>query len=198
MDYPISIETLIRLLKRLPGVGARTAERYTFDLLDWSTKERSELQQALAALSLSIKECTVCGGISEQEKCLFCSDSLRRQEIICVVASAKDVFIIENTGEFHGLYHVLPGLLSPLDGRGVSFLQLEKLFHRIQKHHVKEVVLALDSTLEGDTTSLFIKEQFEPTGIVLSRLAFGIPVGSSFDYVDGGTLARAFHGRNRV
>lgn len=197
MRYPSSIEKLMRLLNKLPGVGRRTAERYAFNfLLNWSTEELSEFQNALHEVKSEVKQCTLCGSLTDKENCAFCADATRKKELLCVVSSPREVFAIENTREFRGLYHVLDGLLSPLDGRGEEVLGLSKLIERVTSGEVKEVILALDSTLEGDTTSLFLKQQLEQFPLKVSRLAFGIPIGSTLEYVDGGTLAKSFAGRS--
>lgn len=195
MQYPKSLEKLFSVFHKLPGVGRRTAQRYAFDLLlYWKEHDIEELRQALQELK-NIELCDVCGCLAESNQCHFCASQERQTDILCVIASPKEVFTIENTKEFSGIYHVLSGLLSPLDGRGVEKLGLEKLFARLQTGTIKEVILALDSSLEGDATSLFLKEQLESYPVTVSRLAFGIPVGSSLEYVDGGTLARALASR---
>ncbi|MBS0655450.1 MAG: recombination protein RecR [Verrucomicrobia bacterium] len=198
MQYPKSLERLFSIFHRLPGVGRRTAQRYAFDLLmHWDAKEIEELTAALQELK-NIGICETCGCLSETGHCLFCTDAERRSDVLCIVASPKEVFTLENTREFYGTYHVLSGLLSPLDGRGVEKLGLDRLFARLEKGTIKEVILALDSSLEGDTTSLFLKEQLHQFPVTVSRLAFGIPVGSALEYVDGGSLARALAARGPV
>jgi len=196
MRYPTSIEKLMRLLNKLPGVGRRTSERYAFDfLLNWSPEQLSDLEYVFREIKKEIRTCATCGTLTDKESCFFCSDHSRRKDLLCVVSTPREVFSIEATGEFRGLYHVLGGLLSPLDGRGEEVLELSKLMSRLSTSEIKEVILALDSTLEGDTTSLFLKQELENLPLKVSRLAFGIPVGSTLEYVDGGTLAKAFSGR---
>jgi len=196
MRYPESLEKLMRLVQKLPGVGRRTAERYAFDfLLTWDEKELQQLSQLFLEAKQQIIACDTCGALTDNAQCYFCTDERRRKDVICIVGSAREVFSIEGTGEYRGLYHVLGALLSPLDGRGEAALQLPRLIARLTSGEIKEVVIALDSTLEGDTTSLYLKRELERYQIPVSRLAFGIPVGSSLEYVDGGTLARAFLGR---
>ena len=196
MRYPLAIEKLMRLLNKLPGVGRRTAERYAFDfLLGWKDEELCDLQSLLQELKTTITQCSLCGALTDSGSSPFCTDQSRRQDLLCIVGSAREVYALESTREFRGLYHVLGGLLSPLDGRGEEVLELGKITSRIESSEIKEVILALDSTLEGDTTSLFLKQHLEPFTVKVSRLAFGIPVGSSLEYVDGGTLARSFLGR---
>ena len=197
MRYPAAIEKLMSYLHKLPGVGRRTAERYAFDLLlGWDHQELHELQHSLSQLKCSVILCDICGTLSEKESCLFCSNNQRRRDLLCIVATPREVFSLEATKEFHGIYHVLGGLLSPLDGRGEEVVQLDKLTARLASGEIQEIVIALDSTLEGDATALFLKQELEAYQVKVSRLAFGIPVGSSLEYVDGGTLARAFVGRN--
>ncbi len=196
MRYPIAIEKLMRLLNKLPGVGRRTAERYAFDfLLQWKDEELVDIQSLLQEIKASIKKCDVCGSLTDADNCHFCSDTTRRRDLLCIVGSCREVYAIESTKEFRGTYHVLSALLSPLDGRGEEVLELGKITNRILSSEITEVIVALDSTLEGDTTSLFLKQHLEQFPVKVSRLAFGIPVGSALEYVDGGTLARAFLGR---
>jgi recombination protein RecR len=196
MKLPQSLENVIHLLQKIPGVGRRTAERYAFDLaLTWTNSDHEQLKSALTALKQSLSTCPECGALIEKHICQFCSDLTRSKSHLVIVASAKEIFSLEKTNEYRGLYHVLGATLSPLDGRGEERLHVNLLQQRIRNLGVKEVILALDSTLEGDATALFLKEKLGSEPVKISRLAFGIPVGSSLDYVDGGTLARSFAGR---
>lgn len=195
MKYPNHLLKLIDVLRRLPGVGQKSAERYAFQMLDWNPQHLSEMAEVVKTLHEKIKQCCVCGCLCENNACTFCDDSRAAAGSVCIIASPRDAFAIEETREFKGYYHVLGGLLSPLQGRGPEKLQLTKLLQRLQSLAIKEVVIALDSTLEGDTTALYLKRELEPLRLNVSRLAFGLPMGSSLDYVDGGTLARAFLGR---
>jgi recombination protein RecR len=193
--YPTALLNLIGFLKRLPGVGTKTAERYAFHLLSWPEEHLHLLGEAARTLKERVLQCPECHCLMEKESCTFCDPAKRDLQVLCVISSAKDVYALEETRMFRGAYHVLGGLLSPLDGRTPDHLDLKQLLHRIVTHHVKEIILALDSTIEGDATSLYLKEQLDPLGIHVSRLAFGLPMGSSLEYVDGGTLSRAFSGR---
>lgn len=195
MKYPSHLQKLIHVLKKLPGVGNRSAERFAFELLDWREAELKQLGEVICATPNEIAFCETCGALAETDGCSICLDPTRRREVISVVRSAREIFSIESTGEFKGLYHVLGGLLSPLEGIGPDQLRLDSLIERIRNEGAQEIILALDSTLEGDTTALYIKNRLENTPIKLTRLAFGLPMGSALDYVDGGTLARAFLGR---
>lgn len=193
MSYPSYLLKVIDSLKRLPGVGAKTAERFAFQLLGWPSSRLTELSALIAGLPTEIIACEKCGALMDEKRCPFCNNASRDFSTLCIVASPKDVFAVEETGSFRGIYHVLDGLLSPIEGKGPEVLELEKLVGRIEA--VNEVIIALDSTLEGDATSLFLKRELEAHDIVVSRLAFGLPMGSPLDYVDSGTLAHAFSGR---
>ncbi|MFI5334143.1 MAG: recombination mediator RecR [Chlamydiales bacterium] len=192
--YPAPLLRLIANLKKLPGVGSRTAERFAFHLLNWQEGQLEELAESVSTAKARIKACPECHCLMEHA-CDYCDLSKREARTLCVIASAKDLFAIEETRTFNGLYHVLGGLLSPLDGREPHHLTLPGLKRRITEHGVQEVILALDSTLEGDTTALYLKEQLHGCVAKVSRLAFGLPMGSSLDFVDGGTLSHAFTGR---
>lgn len=197
MHYPDHLLKLIQVLKRFPGVGNKSAERFAFHLLTWSEEQLRELGTVVSATKDKIQQCQECKCLIGSEGCFFCNSSKRDSDIMCVIATPRDVFSVEETQEYNGLYHVLDGLLSPLDRRGPEHLFLSKLKERIIKLQVKEVVIALDSTLEGDATSLFLKQELANYPVRISRLAFGLPMGSALDYVDGGTLARALSARGK-
>lgn len=193
--YPATLQQLIAHLKKLPGVGTKTAERFAFHLLSWPPSELAAFSSLLSNLRASIIQCPECQCLMERNSCSFCSDTLRDRSQMCIITSAKDVYAIEETHSFKGLYHVLGCLLSPIEGKSVEHLGLERLKKRIEAHPLKEVIIALDSTLEGDTTALYLKDYLLKWNLSVSRLAFGLPLGSSLDFVDGGTLARALMGR---
>lgn len=195
MSLPLHLLKLIESFKKLPGVGAKTAERFAFDLLKWQPSEIEKFATLLQETPSKLKTCSVCGSLKE-ELCPFCSTSRLEPHKLCVLASSKDAFALEATKEFKGYYHILGGLISPLDGIGPEVLHLTPLFKRIEELRIEEIVIALDSTVEGDATALYLKRLLEPLFIPITRLAFGLPMGSSLDYVDGGTLARAFAGRS--
>lgn len=197
-QYPQHLIKLIESLKKLPGVGSKSAERFAFHLLDWDAKHLHELGHLIAEIPEKLHSCHECGCLQITEHiCPFCHEDREKTQSLCIIASPRDAYALEATHEFKGIYHVLGGLISPLDGRGPEKLSLRKLMERIQKLEVQDVVIAIDSTLEGDATALYLKQELSPYGLQISRLAFGIPMGSSIDYVDGGTLARAFQGRAR-
>lgn len=194
MKIPRHLTKLIDSLKKLPGVGSRSAERFAYKIIEWSPAELAAFAEVVSNVPHSIKRCPECGALVD-EGCSLCEDTRRCAKSLCVVATFKDIFPIENTGEFRGRYHVLGGLLSPLDRSLPENLSVGKLKERVKSLGIEEILLALDSTLEGDTTSLWIKNELAETPATISRLAFGLPMGSSLDYVDGGTLARALSSR---
>lgn len=195
MYYPEPLLKLMGLLRRLPGVGAKTAERYAFELLTWSEGHLDQLGGSLSSLRSQVKSCDQCGALLGEEPCTFCDPQRRTAQVVCIVGSPKDLYALEETGEYRGFYHVLDGLLSPLQERGPEVLHLDKLKQRVSDLQIQEAILALDSTLEGDATALYLKDQLETMEITVSRLAFGLPMGSPLEYVDGGTLRRALVGR---
>ncbi len=198
MKYPEDLLTLIAHLKKLPGVGARTAERFAFELIRWPQTELSQLGELLQTILGKIPACTVCSCLTHQGSCRFCDPSLRDTSLLCLLASARDAYAIEETRSYRGLYHVVEHLLSPLDGRHTNTIRLDRIEKRICDNNIRELIIAFDSTLEGDTTALYLKNQLSRPNLSISRLAFGIPVGSSLEYIDGGTLARALSGRQSI
>lgn len=197
MQYPSHLLKVIHVLKRLPGVGTKSAERYAFHMLGWSKDHLDELAYTLREIPDKLKQCNECGCLKDENLCLFCDEDRKKTGVICVLSTPKEVFSIEATGEYKGLYHVLGGLLSPLDGIGPDKITISQLKDRIINLKLQEVVIALDSTLEGDATALYLKQELELLNVTIYRLAFGLPMGSPLDYVDGGTLARAFSARNK-
>jgi recombination protein RecR len=193
--YPADLLSLIAYLKKLPGVGTRTAERFAFEFLSWPQEQLSALSQIFNEIREKIPPCSICGCLTDAGRCHLCDLSTRDPTKLCLIASPRDVFAIEETKSYHGLYHVIEHLLSPLDGRHAHHVRLDRIQKRIEENRVKEVILAFDSTLEGDTTALYLKGHLLRPDLFISRLAFGLPVGSSLEYIDGGTLARALKGR---
>lgn len=193
--YPPHLLKLIDVFRKLPGVGTKSAERFAFQLLTWPKEQLSEMGTVIQEVTQRLKGCDQCGCLIGESDCSFCDASKRQSGMICVIATARDAFAIEETREYKGFYHVIGGLLSPMSGYGAGKLSLGKLRERIRNLNITEVVIALDSTLEGDATSLFIKQELKILPVQISRLAFGLPMGSSLDYIDGGTLAKAFSGR---
>ena len=195
MKYPLHLLKLIDVLRRLPGVGSKSAERYAFEIIRWQESRLMEMSKVIEEIPQQLSHCHHCGCLIDAHHCQFCLPSNQKARSLCIVATARDVFAIASTNEYKGLYHVLGTLLSPMNGIGPDSLNIDKLMERIRAHQVEEIVIALDSTLEGDATSLYLKKVLEAANVQISRLAFGLPMGSSLDYVDGGTLARALSAR---
>lgn len=197
MQYPLHLQKVINVLKRLPGVGTKSAERYAFHMLGWPSSHLKEMAEVLREIPEKLEQCQECGCLKDEHACLFCTEERKNSGFICILSSPKEVFSIETTGEYRGLYHVLGGLLSPLEGVGPEKLSIAALKKRILDFKIREAIIALDSTLEGDATALYLKQELEPLQIITYRLAFGLPMGSPIDYVDGGTLARALSAKSR-
>ena len=198
MKYPKPLLTLISNFQKFPGVGKKTAERYSFDLLTWSLDDLETLAYHLSQLKKKIGTCNLCHALldkSEDKPCVFCDENKRDKSHLCILSSQKDLFAVESTHMFLGMYHILNGLLSPTNNFSPKDLQLHALKDRIKSLGTKEVILALDATLEGDATSLFLKKELEGLGIKISRLALGMPLGSSLDFLDEGTLSKALSER---
>jgi recombination protein RecR len=196
--YEGPIQELIDELGRLPGIGPKSAQRIAFHLLQTDKADVEKLAQALVTVAEKVRFCDVCFNIAEEATCRICRDPRRDRALICVVEESKDVAAIERTREFRGLYHVLGGAISPIDHVGPADLHIAELLRRLQDTTVTEVILATDPNLEGEATATFIARMLAPTGIMVSRLASGLPVGGDLEYADEVTLGRAFSGRRRV
>lgn len=193
--YPKNLTNLMNLFSKLTGVGKKTAERFAFQIISWSDKEREKFANTLINVSTSIHHCSLCGCLGEESECPFCSP-VRDSSLICVVASPKDVFVLEGTQKFTGIYHVLGGLLSPIDGINPEVLRIAELQKRIHQNQIREIILAFDFTFEGDATAIYLKNLLEEIPLLtISRLALGIPLGSSLDYIDSQTLSKSLSGR---
>jgi len=196
--YEGPIQELIDELGRLPGIGPKSAQRIAFHLLQTDKADVEKLAQALVTVAEKVRFCDVCFNIAEEATCRVCRDPRRDRTVICVVEESKDVAAIERTREFRGLYHVLGGAISPIDHVGPADLHIAELLRRLQDSSVTEVILATDPNLEGEATATFIARMLASTGITVSRLASGLPVGGDLEYADEVTLGRAFSGRRRV
>lgn len=191
--YPTKFEDLIQSFSKLPGVGRKTAERYAFTVLNWDEEWVEQFTTSLSSIKDGIKRCTVCGNLSDDDKCLFCSDTLRNQNLICVVQSSKDIGAIESMQEYNGVYHVLNGLINIQKGVLPENLNIQSLIDRVNSD-TQEVIIATDPTVEGETTALYISKLLDGKTKV-TRLAHGIPMGGHLDYTDSHTLLKAFEGR---
>lgn len=192
--YPKKFNDLIQAFRKLPGVGQKTAERYAYTVLGWNEEEFTEFQNAIKHMKEGVHYCKKCGNMSEGEYCEYCMDLNRNTHMICVVQSPKDIAAIESIQEYNGLYHVLHGVINMQKGILPDSLNIASLLERIQKEDIEEVILALDPTVEGETTSLYL-EKILKDKVKTTRLAYGIPIGGHLDYTDALTLLRAFEGR---
>jgi recombination protein RecR len=189
------VSHLIQALTKLPGIGEKTASRLAFHILGSSEDYCRELAQAVLDVKLKIRLCSSCLNITEDDPCRICADPARSDEILCVVEEPNDLYAIEKTGAFRGKYHVLHGVISPLDGIGPDEIRVEELIERLKSGKVQEVILATNPVVEGDATALYLSEQIKPLGVKVTRIARGIPVGGDLEYTDGATLTNALRGR---
>ncbi len=196
--YTESIEKLIEKLVKFPGIGRRSAERIIAYILNAPREEIRGLLEALSKVKENVRFCRVCNNFSEQELCRICQDARRRRDIICIVEKPGDVTAMEKAGAFNGVYHVLLGSISPLEGRGPSDLKIDGLLKRIKEDNIKEVIIATDADTEGETTALYLAKLIKPLGVQLMRLGIGIPMGSNLEYADPTTLSKALESRRPV
>lgn len=190
-----TLDRIIQSFSRLPGIGRKSAARIAYWLLKSDPHIARQLAEQLQTLHSSIKKCSVCGNYTEQDPCAICSSTNRDRSLICVVENPQDVQTIEETREYDGLYHVLGGAISPMNGIGAEDLSIGKLMQRVTDQSVTEVILATNPTVEGDTTALYLQRMLKERGIAVSRLASGLPVGGDLEYADRMTLARSLKGR---
>ncbi len=192
------LERLMEALKTLPGVGSKSAQRLAFHVLKAPRPEVEAIASALLDVKNSLRLCKVCFNISDQEECGICRDSSRDRMQICVVEEAGNVAVIERAGGFHGLYHVLHGVLSPMHGVGPDQIHIRELLDRVRAGSVREVILATNPTVDGETTAAHLSSELKPLGVEVSRIALGLPVGADIEYVDEVTVSKALDGRRRV
>ena len=194
-NYPHCLQNLIDHFKKLPGIGPKSAERIAFHILKLEPAAVSSLAHSIIELKKNIKFCSQCFNLSEKELCNICKDPRRNQNIVCIVEKPVDIQAIEKTKKYNGLYHVLLGKISPLDGIGPDQIKIPELLTRIKKHKPAEIIIATSADIEGETTALYLAESIKPMGIKVTRLAYGIPVGSSLEFTDEMTLSRSLEGR---
>ena len=199
MEFPSKkIESVVREFSTLPGIGKKTALRLALHILKKSEEDAERLGQAIIEMRRDIKYCSKCHNISDEEVCRICTHPRRNAKLLCVVEDMKDVIAIENTHQFQGLYHVLGGLINPLQGIGPSMLHVDSLVERIPKEGVEEIIFAFSANIEGDTTAFYISKKLKPLGVKISSIARGIPVGLDLEFTDEVTLARSLVNRTRV
>jgi recombination protein RecR len=198
MAYPDSMLQLIEAFAKLPGVGKRTAERFAMFVLSAKKEQVDELARLVMKVNADIHYCKTCFNLSEDEVCHICSDPTRDHALVCVVQDPKDVIAVEKSGDFTGVYHVLMGALSPLEGIGPKDIRIKELFQRLKEGGFREVVLATTSDSEGDATAAYLVRQLKASKIRVTRIAHGVPVGSSLEFVDKASLSRAFKHRQEI
>ena len=198
MIYPKSIAALIEHFQKFPSIGPKSAQRMAFYMLRMPMSEVQKFAQAMLDAKQNTKTCEICFNISSESPCEICTSTSRDRSTICVVSETKDLIAIEKTNEYKGLYHVLQGLISPMDGIGADDIRIKELLSRLTADEVQEIILALPPSVEGEATSLYLTKLIKPFGIKISRIAFGLPVGADLEYADEITLAKAIEGRREL
>ncbi len=194
----IALEKLIEQFQKIPSIGRKTAQRMAFHVLDLTDAEAKEFADAIIDAHTKIHHCSVCHNLTENELCPICDSINRNHSIVCVMEEPRDVLAMERTREFEGVYHVLHGVISPMNGIGPEQLTIKSLVERATSGEVKEVIMATNPTIEGDTTAMYISKLIKPFGVKVTRLAYGIPVGADIEYADDVTLMRALSGRSEL
>ena len=198
MIYPKAIAALIEQFQKFPSVGPKSAQRMAFYLLRMPAADVENFAKAIIEAKHNTQTCDVCFNLSSTSPCEICSSTQRDKSVICVVSETKDLIAIEKTNEYKGLYHVLQGLISPIDGIGAEDIRIKELLNRLTNEEVKEIILALSPSVEGEATSLYLTRLIKPFGIKVSRIAFGLPVGADLEYADEMTIAKAIEGRHEI
>ena len=198
MNYPSSLKNLIDCFKKLPGVGEKTAERFSLSVLGFDEKLIESFSDSIKDVKYKIKRCSICNNLTESDVCDICRDENRDSSVICVVEEAKNSILFEQMGAYKGKYHILNGLISPLDGVGPEDINIDKLIDRIDSEGVSEVILALKPSIEGETTSLYISKVLSGKGVKVTKIAHGIPMGADIEYIDMLTLEMALSDRKEI
>ena len=196
--YQGSLQDLIDALGKLPGIGPKSAQRLAFYFLQTDPMSVENLAKLLVEVKQKVKSCKTCGAVSETEICNLCNDTRRDQTSICVVEEAKDISAVEKTREFKGKYHVLGGVISPIDGIGPDQLRIKELINRVNEEKIQEVIIATNPNLEGEATAAYLVKVLQPSEVLVTKLASGLPVGGELEYADEVTLGRAFKGRQKI
>jgi len=197
-DYAEPIERLIEEFRKLPGIGAKTAQRLTYSLLRRPREDAERLSRAILEIKDRVSYCSVCNNFSDRDPCQFCSSQSRSAETICVVEEPHDILPIERTRDFHGQYHVLHGVLSPINGIGPDDLRIASLLERLKSTGVREIILAMNPNVEGEATAIYLARLLKPTGVRVSRIALGVPMGSDLEFADEVTMAKALEHRHEL
>lgn len=196
--YPKPLMNLINEFNKLPGIGSKSSQKLAFHILSMDEKEVSKLSDALITAKRELKRCPVCGNLTDKEVCDICSDTSRDQDTILVVESPKDVILMERLQDYTGVYHVLHGAISPVEGIGPEDINLMSLIKRLEGRDVKEIIVATNPTIEGEATAVYISRLIKPAGIKVTRIAHGVPVGSELEFSDEITLLKSFEGRHEI
>lgn len=198
MIYPEKLERIIEFYKKLPGIGEKSAERLALSTLEFKEEDIVDFSEHIKSARKNLHSCSICGHLTDQEVCSICSDEAREKNLICVIEDYKSVFSFEKVGNYRGVYHVLNGLISPMDNVSADDINLSSLVRRVEQLENPEIILALKSSIEGETTTLYIKKIFEQKKVVISRLSYGLPMGAEIDYIDTVTLDRALSDRKQI
>lgn len=198
MKYPSTIANLIECFKKMPGIGEKTAERYALSLLDLDDEILNLFADSLVNVKKRIKRCKKCNNLTEGDYCEICQDSTRDKKTICIVEEAKNIMSFEKAGTYHGLYHVLDGLISPLDGINPEDINIDSLIKRIDTEEIEEIIIAIKPCIEGETTSLYITKKLKDKNIKISKIAYGIPLGADMGYIDPLTLEISLENRQQI
>ena len=194
--YPKTFNDLIECYKKLPGIGEKNAERLAFATLELDDEIIEVFSNSIKNIKSKTKNCLICNNLSEEDQCTICSDESRNKKIICVVENTKNLVIFEKTGAFNGVYHVLGGLISPLDGINPEDINLEKLFKRVEEEPIEDIILALKPSVEGETTALYIQKKLQNKNVKVTKIAYGVPLGTDMEYIDAMTLEIALSNRS--
>lgn len=198
VQYARPLARLVSEFEKLPGIGPKSAQRLAFFVLRQSEEEARALAEAITEVKARIGYCRICYNFTDREVCEICADARRDAGLLCVVADPRDLIAMEKTGEFKGLYHVLGGVLAPMEGIGPDQLKIRELFARLRENAVREIILAMDPTVEGDATAMYLATHLKNLGLRVTHIAHGVPVGGSLDYTDPATLIQAYEGRREM
>ena len=198
MIYPKPLEDLVKQLQKLPTIGPKTAQRLAFSILKMSEEEVAKISKSISEVKTKLNYCRICGSITDQDPCMICTNPNRSHHTVCVIEEPDDLLAIERTRQYKGVYHVLMGALSPLDGIGPSNLRISSLLERASKNNIEEVIIATNYTTEGQATALYLANQLDNFDIDITRIAYGIPVGGDLEYIDDQTISQAIEGRRKI
>ena len=198
MLYPKPLEDLVKQLQKLPTIGPKTAQRLAFSILKMSEEEVAKISKSISEVKTKLNYCTICGSITDRDPCMICTNPNRSHQVVCVIEEPDDLLAIERTRRYKGVYHVLMGVLSPLDGVGPRDLRIGSLLERVGENNIGEVIIATNYTTEGQATALYLANQLDDFDIEITRIAYGIPVGGDLEYIDDQTISQAIEGRRKI